>query len=654
MQKSFQIKSLKGTQIYPLGVSFEEEGLRICAVCSGDGEDGVKEAGIVLYDRKHREGVRIPFPEDCRVGAVCAMLLCGYRDKTCRYLFYRGKDLYQDPYCKRVEHTGKYGEPKAALPRCLAEDGQYDWGEDGYVHIPPEEMILYALHVRGFTKHRSSGVKNKGTYAGVTEKIPYLQELGVNTALLMPCYEFDEVMPENTAQTMEQAVLSYKQELPVRDEKENKAPRVNYWGYQKGLYYVPKGAYASEKDAVQEYKDMVRAFHGAGIGVAMQFYFPPEVGALEILDILKYWVLEYHIDGFHLLSASLPIDVIAAEPLLAGTMLLTAEKDVPWGDKKPRNLMWLSDSFLYDMRRFLKGDDNMVNQFISYLRDGRSEGGCVNSVARWDGFRLLDLVSYDGKHNEANGEGNQDGMDYNCSWNCGVEGKSRKKGIQELRLRQMKNALTLLFMSGGVPLLYSGDEFANTQEGNNNPYCQDNELAWIKWNRTEMGKELLAYTKLLIHMRKKRSILQNRTRLRGADTLISGFPDISFHGREAWRPDTGQASRCIAILYCGYREETGTEEQFFYVAVNMHWGVSYLGLPKLPKGKRWGIFTSTGKELPEIEEDGSMQELCVPSRTIVLCTARDVPTEAEKPSRRKNGGAKKSKETIKGMKKADE
>lgn len=638
MQKTFQIKSVKGTQIYPLGVAFTEEGLRICAVC-----DGLEEAGIILYDRQHREGVRIPFPENCRVGAVCAMLLCGYRDKSCSYLFYRGEKLYQDPYCKRMEDSGRYGEPKAALPRCQAAGEPYDWGEDGYIHTPQKEMILYALHVRGFTKHRSSGVKWKGTYAGVTEKIPYLQELGINMALLMPCYEFDEVMPENTAQTMEQAVLSYKQKLQAEEGEEKRTPRLNYWGYQKGLYYMPKSAYAHEKDAAKEYRDMVRAFHSAGIGVVMQFYFPPEVGAVEILDILKYWVLEYHIDGFHLMSVSLPMELIAAEPLLADTMILADEKDMLWGEKKTPNLVWLSDSFLYNSRRFLKGDDNMINQFLSHLRDSSNDVGRVNSVARWDGFRLLDLVSYDYKHNEANGEDNQDGTDYNCSWNCGVEGKSRKKWVQELRLRQMKNALTLLFMSRGIPLLYSGDEFANTQEGNNNPYCQDNEITWIKWNQTEMGKELLAYTKALISMRRERSILQSRTLRRGVDTLSSGFPDISFHGREAWRPDTGQASRCMAVMYSGYREETGQEEQFFYIAVNMHWEVNYLGLPKLPKGKCWEILNSTGKEIPEIEEDASLQEMCVPARTIVLCGTKDVPIKAEKPARRKNGRAGKNK-----------
>lgn len=618
--------------MYPLGVSFVEEGLRVSAVCGDD-----REAGIILYDRRHREGLRVAFPDDCRVGAVCTMLLAGYQDKSCRYLFYRGEEIWQDPCCKAVERTGRYGVPKEGLARCLPERNSYDWGEDRNVPISSRDRIIYALHVRGFTKHRSSGVKHKGTYAGVVEKLPYLRELGINTVLLMPAYEFDEIMPENTAQTMEQAVLDYKKKLPAPGTEDKKPPRINYWGYQRGLYYVPKGAYAAGRDADVEFKDMVRAFHAAGIAVSMQFYFPPELGAVEILDILRYWTLEYHIDGFHLLGVSLPVALIVQEPLLADTLLLIGEGDYSREQLKPRQLSYLNDSFLYDMRRFLKGDDNLLNSFVSYVRDNGQETGAVNSIARWDGMRLFDLVSYDRKHNEQNGEDNRDGTNYNCSWNCGVEGKSRKKSIQKLRLRQMKNALAFVFMAQGTPLLYSGDEFANTQEGNNNPYCQDNETAWIKWNRTEFGKELLAYTRYLIFLRKK---YRERYSVpaRGAD-VSAGYPVISFHGREAWKPDTDPASRCLGILYCGDRKEVG--EKFVYIGVNMHWEVNYLGLPSLPKGKRWIYHFSTGDEVPEVEEKETSQEICLPARTIAFYSTEDIPVEPDKTVRRKQKGTRK-------------
>lgn len=631
MQKSFKIKCVDRTRMYPLGVFFEEEGLRISAVC----EDGC-ETGIILYDRRHQEGVRVPFPEDCRVGAVRAMLLAGYQDKSCRYLFYSGDEVRQDPCCKAVESVGHYGMPKDFLARCLPVKNSYDWGADQNIRIPAEDRIIYALHVRGFTKHRSSGVKHKGTYAGVVEKLPYLQELGINTILLMPAYEFEEVMPENTAQTMEQAALDYKKALPKSGiENEKRTPRINYWGYQKGLYYMPKGAYAAGKDAAGEFKDMISAFHAAKIAVTMQFYFPPELGAVEILEILRYWVLEYHIDGFHLMGVSLPMALIAQAPLLADTMLLIGEGEYHREHDKPGQIVYLNDSFLYDMRRFLKGDDNLLNRFIYYVRECGAKTGAVNSIARWDGMRLIDLVSYDRKHNEQNGEDNQDGTNYNCSWNCGVEGKSRKKSIQRLRLRQMKNALAFLFIARGIPLLYSGDEFANTQEGNNNPYCQDNDIAWIKWNRTEVGKELFAYTKHLIYLRKRyRSQYGEPFRETEAS---SGYPGISFHGREAWRPDTDPASRSLGILYCstpgdGKKE---AEARFVYIGINMHWEVNYLGLPSLPKGKRWMFHTATGDEVPDIEEKGASQEICLPARTIAFYCTEDVPEEAGKTARNK-------------------
>lgn len=630
MQKTFQIKCVDRARMYPLGVSFEGDGLRVSAVCENDGE-----AGIILYDRGHHEGVRIPFPDDCRVGEVRAMLLAGYHDRSCSYLFYSGEEIRQDPCCKAVESVGRYGMPKNALARCLPGRSGYDWGEDKNVRIPAHDRILYALHVRGFTKHRSSGVKHKGTYAGVVEKIPYLQELGINMALLMPAYEFEEVMPENTAQTMEQAVLDYKKELPAPGAENKKPPRINYWGYQKGLYYVPKAAYAAREDAAVEFKDMVRAFHTAGIGVTMQFYFPPELGAVEILDILRYWVLEYHIDGFHLMGASLPVALIAEEPLLADSLLLIGEGEYRHEINKYGQLAYLNDSFLYDMRRFLKGDDNLLNRFAYYVRESGQKQNAVNSIARWDGMRLFDLVSYDRKHNEQNGEDNQDGTNYNCSWNCGVEGKSRKKSIQRLRLRQMKNALTILFIAQGTPLLYSGDEFANTQEGNNNPYCQDNDIAWIKWNRTEFGKELFSFTRHLIYLRKNYHN-QYGTSLPDGD-VSSGCPGISFHGRGAWRPDMDPASRSLGIFYCSAPDERNkdADERLVYIGVNMHWEINYLGLPSLPKGKRWIYHTSTGEELPEVEEKDASQEICLPARTIAFYCTENVPAEKEKAAPKK-------------------
>lgn len=646
MHKEFDVTT---TQAYPLGVCFRQDGMHIAAVCGHNERDHISdEFGVLLYDKGHKDGVRIPFPKESRVGSVYAMLLKGYQDRECRYLFYCGERIWQDPYCRRLENPYRYGTPRESLPKCMVRQDTYDWEGDCTLGLPYEDMILYALHVRGFTKHRSSGVKYKGTYRGITEKIPYLHELGITSVLLMPSYEFDEIMIREKASavmTMEQAAAYYK-DPPKRadadsqdDRTADTSYRVNYWGYQKGLYYIPKSGYAHDKDAVTEYKNMVKALHRSGIEVLMQFYFPQETASVEMVEILKYWVLEYHIDGFHVLGTDLPIGMFAGEPLLSETKLLTTQQYSPKNTDymaHTRRLGWLSDSFMYDMRRAVKGDGNLINQLLFHVNSNRPETGTVNYIAKWEGMRLMDMVSYDRKHNEENGEDNQDGTDYNCSWNCGAEGRSRKRHIAELRLRQMKNALSLVFLSQGTPLLYSGDEFGNTQEGNNNPYCQDNAISWIKWNRAESGRQLLEYTKLLIRLRRAHPVLHSKTALKGMDYLSCGYPDISFHGREAWRPDIGPASRSIGIMYCGYYGEIDghRDDTLFYIGINLHWEAHYLGLPQLPKGKEWILYTSTDLEEASAVENQMadtngnaefQQEVCIGPRTVAIYTVKDSP-----------------------------
>ncbi len=671
MHKDFKIVK---TQIYPLGVYFRHAGLHIAAVHRRIHTEDSAEFGIILYDRKHRGGVRIPFPEESRVGSVYAMLLEGYQNREFSYLFYCGERVWQDPYCRKIECNTKYGVPGKGLLRCMVPDENYDWEQDRAPGIPYENVVLYALHVRGFTKHRSSGVVHKGTYAGITEKISYLKELGITSVLLMPAYEFDEIQVQENAQaflSMEQAAVSYKQPVgPAAGEAEaasgmgkRELPyKINYWGYRRGMYYSPKGAYSYSQDAVTECKDMVKALHREGIEVLMQFYFPTEVVPVEMLDVLKYWKVAYHIDGFHVMGVDLPIGLFAAEPLLSDTKLLTIQQYSPMATEPAalsRNIGWLSEAFQYDMRRLLKGDDSMVSQFIFHVRNNRPETGIINYIAKWDGFRLADLVSYDRKHNEDNGEDNRDGTDYNCSWNCGVEGKSRRKTVLQLRRKQMQNAMTLVFLAQGTPLLYSGDEFGNTQNGNNNPYCQDNDTTWVKWNQMESGGELLAYTKMLIRLRREHPILHSAMPLKGMDTLSCGYPDISFHGKEAWRPDTSPASRSIGIMYCGYYGEIDgrRDEDFIYFGVNLYWQSHVLGLPTLPRGKVWKLYASTDtqeridkkEEQPaERKQDGRLSgsveenllKITIPPRTVMVYTTEDCPVvEISNKQRRRRGSA---------------
>lgn len=631
MQKTFHVTT---SSIYPLGVCFVSEGLHVSAVC-----EQKADCGIILYDKRHKEGVKIPFPEDGRKGKIHSMLLKGYYDRNCSYLFYQGEELFQDPYAQALINERKYGEKKEYPSRCKVAMHEYAWEKDKAPAIPFEESIFYILHVRGFTKHRSSGVHAKGTYAGIVEKIPYLKELGITAVLLMPSYEFDEVFHSERLPGQEtSAVFS-----PDFFEKEELTDRVNYWGYQEGLYFMPKYTYAKSKDAVSEFKDMVKALHQNGIEIMMQFYFPPNISRVKILEILKYWVLEYHVDGFQLMGIGIPMRMLCEEPLFAEIKLLgdwnqafPAASNIGGKEQAQeyRNYGVMSDAFLYDIRKLLKGDADMIGRLIFLCKENAVDRGIVNAIARQDGFRLADLVSYDTKHNEANGEFNQDGNDYNYSWNCGIEGKSRKKNILALRTKQMKNALTFVFLSQGTPMLYGGDEFANSQDGNNNPYCQDNPAGWIKWDLSKQGEELLSYTKELIRLRKKYSVLHSRMPLRSIDYLICGYPDISFHGRDAWRPETGSNSRSLGILYCCRYGKPAEEDEddFLYIGINMYWEPYTFGLPQMPKGKEWIRLFTTDEQAMEEEGEEAPYNILVPPRTIVIYGTKDV--QAEMKSRR--------------------
>ena len=628
MRNGFDVREAK---VYPLGVQLMSAGLHISAVCKKN-----TECGILLFDRKHKDGIRIPFPADSRRGSIYSMVLKGYREKECSYLLYQGEEVFQDPYAKALVAERKYGERLKRPARCLVHEADYDWEGVKQPLTPYEDSFFYMLHVRGFTKHVSSGVHKKGTYRGVIEKIPYLQELGITAVILMPSYEFDEIL------------------IPERDKRidpfiieETPQVKLNYWGYQAGLYYMPKYAYAAGKDAVTEFKEMVKKLHAAGIEVVMQFYFPPEMGYIDMVEILKYWVLEYHIDGFYLMGMDIPMEMICKEPLLSQTKLLS-EKDIRTAEEgevpEYRNFALIDESFLYDSRKLLKGDGDQISNLIYHIKRNSVRKGIVNCIAKQDGFRLYDLVSYDRKHNESNGEANQDGNDYNCSWNCGVEGKTGKKSVLALRTQQMCNALTFVLLSQGTPLLYSGDEFGCTQQGNNNPYCQDNSVCWLNWNRQKTNAELLSYVRNMIALRKKHKILHMDIPLKGIDYISCGYPDISFHGREAWRPDMEPVNRSLGIMYCecyaDMEEKEDKEKGFIYAGINMYWEPQVLGLPKLPKDRTWELLTSTGKGQESIMEENGYH-VQVPPRTIMIYVSKECTISKEPKESKETGGKKK-------------
>lgn len=556
-----------------------------------------EECGVILYGSKGRK-MRIPFSREGKRGALYGVMVTGGVFE--RYNYYKGKTVYTDPYAKGVvglERFGAFGDkPRHTFGRLYTDS--YDWQRDSFPLTPYEDTIIYGLNVRGFTMHKSSGVKHRGTFEGIVEKIPYLKRLGITAVELLPAYEYDECMydTEYAPATMEEAIQNCTK--PGR-----KAKRLNCWGFQKGFYFSPKASYAVERPDIS-FKNMVRELHRSGLEILMQFYFPPELSESYILEILKYWVVEYHVDGFRLNGFQIPYKLIAQEPLLRETKIHSAYLPVDeiYKDSRPlmRHLAIDNGNFKNDMRRFLKGDENLINQMMYYQRNNPSNYAVINYLADYDGFSLFDCVSYERKHNEANGEDNRDGADINYTWNCGVEGKSRKKSIMSLRLRQVKNGICFLFLSQGTPYIFSGDEMACTRGGNNNAYCQDNETAWINWTMNPFQEEVFFFTRYLISIRKNHPILHRRKDFQIMDSLGCGYPDISYHGTEAWRPDVSYISRMIGILLCGKYIQP-KEDHSFYIAYNMHWEEHSLALPKLPKDKSWMKVLSTVAEEPQRE-----------------------------------------------------
>lgn len=580
---------------------------------------GQESNGILLYDKEGAEPIRIDFTEEMRLGSTYHCMLSGISVRDQTYLFHEDGKPAADPLAKRLVGHRLFGEEhraagkKDALKTCAFVSDEFDWRGDKRPGTSYEDSIYYGMHVRGFTKDASSRVKEAGTFAGVEKKIPYLKKLGITGVVLQPVYEFEECMKLPEARTVSEAA-----QQPVDAPK----MRLNYWGYLPGFYMAPKNAYAYGEDAVLELKTLVRQLHRNHLEVILQFYFEPFTPVFRIRDILLYWVKQYHIDGFDLLGKALPLTEIALEPGLSDTKIFSewlpteeieearrTKVSYPLPEmggqqrcrksrvRKARHLACFGKVYQNTMRRFLKGDGGVLSEFLQCQRENPEGHGQINYLATYNGFRLADVFSYDVKHNEENGEENRDGENNNYSWNCGAEGETRKKSILALRMQLMKNGLITLFTAQGTPFLFMGDEWGKSSGGNNNPYCQDNEITWQKWNLKKNEKELLAFTMQLIALRKAHGIMHQEKQLKLTDYLSCGYPDLSYHGQEAWRTNTEYQTRNIGMMLCGkYCVVDGKEEECLYIAYNMHWKPHDFALPKLLKGKKWKLLIDTAGE----------------------------------------------------------
>lgn len=560
------MKVVQGAPL-PLGVSRQKEALNF-AVGVKEG----KQCALLLY--KCGENVpmeKIPMKEEAGTGTVRCVMLSDLPAQVCEYNYEIDGKIVTDPYAKGIAGRERWNDQVDFTPHQvrgkIPQKEEYPWEDDCPLRIPEEDVIAYSLHVRGFTRHSSSKVKKKGTFRGVMEKLPYLKELGINQIQCMPVYEFEE-----------------------------RGRKVNYWGYGEGFFFAPKASYAADHDAQKELKELVKTCHREGIEVVLDFPFTAQTRFQIVEDCLRYYVMEYHIDGFLLNPYQVPVEFLRIDPVLSGTKLLIKD-----------------ESFQNTMRRFLKGDEGMIASVAEQFRRKTSVSGSCNYITNHTGFTLEDLVSYDAKHNEANGEQNQDGPDYNYSWNCGVEGKTRKKQIVKLRQGQKRNAMFLLMTAQGTPCLLAGDEFGNSQGGNNNVYCQDNETGWVDWSRLEREKSFFHYVKELIAFRKKHGILHQKEALTGTDRSGSGIPDISYHGEAAWQIQQEASSRQLGILYSG----SPKKESNCFLVYNMHWIAHSFALPALPKDQAWYQVMST-------EEGFYEQPLLIEGKRSIILEGRSV------------------------------
>jgi len=524
---------------------------------------------------------------------------------------------------------------------------------------PFEDLIIYEMHVRGFTVHPSSGVHHAGSYIGLSEKIPYLKELGVTAVELLPIHEFDE----NELHTIN----------PLTGEKLK-----NYWGYSSLSFFAPRGRYSSSGalgEQVIEFREMVRRFHEAGIEVILDVVFNHTAEGdqrgptlcfrgidnavyymLEndrrnyknysgcgntfncnyplvrdfIMDCLRYWVIEMDIDGFRFDLASVLgrdqsgnilanpplIEHIEADPVLAGTKIIAEAWDAAGayqvGTFPGRWAEW-NGKFRDDVRRFWRGDSGSVGNFATritgssdlYRNSLRTPLHSINFVTSHDGFTLNDLVSFNNKHNEANGESNRDGDNNNFSYNYGIEGSIVTPYIEKTRRRQIKNILTTLLLSHGIPMILAGDEMRRTQMGNNNAYCQDNEISWLDWSLLEKHNDIFSFVQKLIAFRKNHTVIR-RKRFTVATNFVDPQSDITWHGKKPFAPDWSSASSFIACMFNGRSTiaDYGRADIDIYIAFNASLFNLSVELPAPPNGKEWKRVIDTSREYPDdfIEE----------------------------------------------------
>lgn len=653
---------------------------------------GATSCTVLLFHPQENEPyARLKFPESYHIGNTYSMFVFGLEIEEFEYAFqldgpydkekgllFDKNNVLLDPYARAVTGQREWGErPEGGanfVYHARVVENNFDWGNLRQVETPTEDLIIYELHVRGFSKDKSSGVTAPGTYEGLRQKIPYLKDLGVNAVELMPIFEFDE---------MESARVVDGEQL------------YNYWGYNTVCFFAPNTGYSSVVEHNHEGDELKRLIYDLkenGIEVILDVVFNHTAEGNEhgpnfsfkgidnniyyiltpdgyyynfsgcgnvmncnhpvvrrfIIDCLRYWVTEYRVDGFRFDLASILTRDQNGVPMADPPLLQAIECDAILGKVKliaeawdagglyqvgcfPSMSRWSEWNGRYrdDMRRFLKGADGMAGAAITRITGSRDmydpmERGAsasVNFLTCHDGFTLYDLYAYNTKHNEKNGWNNTDGDNNGNSWNCGAEGMTTDSHVENLRRRMIKNACATLMCSRGPAMFYAGDEFGNTQFGNNNAYCQDNLISWLDWTRLEKYQEIHDFFRYMIAFRKKHTIIRKATK-----PAACGLPEISIHNGYPWNSGTDFTTKLIGIMYAG-RDDADTKDDIVFYCMNAFWEPLMMQLPELPGGLKWKICVNTsveyedGKDMTPFTEFECGKAIRVPARTAIVLEA---------------------------------
>ena len=586
-----------------IGVTLDRGG--VIFTFAGEKEDA---CFVVLVDRNSRERTRVAVPDDYCLGSLRSIRIEGIRLKDTLYYYEVNGSKVLDVYARAIEGRDVWNDVERAKKQYEILDGfdayPFDWKEDKNPEISKDQMILYKLHVRGFSM--ASGKKTgNGTFQAVKNRIPYFKKLGITTLEFMPVYEFEEMdIPKivdlpDYVQWKEDSIDEIKPEPIVTT-----SGKVNYWGYGEGDYFAVKASYATKPNqASYEFRSLVHKLHENGMECVMEMFFPASVNHNMVIDALRFWVREYHVDGFHLLGENLPITAICQDIFLSRTKIFYMDYDSNQisADRRYQNLYVYKEEYQFPARKILNHMNADMREFSDQQRKQGEHLGYVNFIASNNGFSLADVFSYNDKHNEANGENNLDGEYWNFSNNHGYEGATKKKYVNNIRKQKWRNAMVMLMMAQGVPMIWQGDEISNSQDGNNNTYCQDNETGWVDWKQERKHKNDLVFLEKLVSFRKDHTILTQPQPYQFHDYGNKGLPDLSYHGESAWLLDIERGRMNLGTLYYG-PYASGDNKESVYVAYNFFSAASTLALPKLPKKKWYQVLDTSVEASPFLEE----------------------------------------------------